>query len=268
MNLKNTFSCFSPYLFCVLIAGFTGCNTEKKSNLAGNLDTTNFKTPKKETQQTKTETNPLKIDTNKLDYLGKFFQKRARYYLDKKYGFLDTSYISVIENVYEEADDFSPKIHLTRVKKGDFYGIIDTIGRVVVPLKYKQLGSVKDSLILFFGEEKYGFFNKKGKDIVPPTYDWASGLVNGYARVNFMKKWTFINRKGLEIIAPQFAGVRDFSENLAGVFQGQKWGFIDTTGNRVIDFDFDKILSDFEQGKAKVEKNGQVFMIDKKGKKM
>jgi hypothetical protein len=130
------------------------------------------------------------------------------------------------------------------------------------------MGSCKDSLIMFVKDEKYGFFNKKGKNIIPPTYDWASNLTNGYARVNFMKKWTFINRKGLELTKPQFAGARDFSENLAGVFQGQKWGFVDTTGKMIIDFEFDKILMDFEKGKAKVEKNNKIFFVDKKGKQV
>ncbi len=258
---------FNAFFALCSLVFFANCTTEKKSDLSGKLDTLNFATPKINTE--KEEKNPklAKIDTNKFDFLGKFHQKRARFYLDKKYGFLDTTYTIVIDNVYDEADDFSPKINITRVKKGDFYGIIDTIGRVVVPFKYKQIGSCKDSLILFFAEEKYGFFNKKGKDILPPTYNWASNLVNGYARVNFMKKWTFINRKGSELAQPQFAGARDFSEHLAGVFQGQKWGFIDTTGRLVIGFEFDKILSDFEKGKAKVEKNNQVFLIDKKGKK-
>ncbi len=254
---------FLPFIFLFLF--FVACNPEKKQSLEEKLDTVNFATPKKEVEKPQ---NLPKIDTNKLDLLGKFIQKRARFLLDKKYGYLDSTYNPIIENVYDEADDFSPKIPVVRVKKGDFYGIIDTIGRVIVPFEYKQMGNCKDSLIMFVKDEKYGFFNKKGKNIIPPTYDWASGLTNGYARVNFMKKWTFINRKGLELTKPQFAGARDFSENLGGVFQGQKWGFVDTTGNIVIGFEFDKILMDFEKGKAKIEKDGKVFFVDKKGKEI
>jgi len=47
-----------------------------------------------------------------------------------------------------------------------------------------------------------------------------------------------------------------------------KWGFINGSGQEVVPLKYDRIVSDFNKGKAEVELNGRTFFIDVHGKEV
>jgi len=126
---------------------------------------------------------------------------------------------------------------------------------------------------------------------------------NGLFPIKEYGKWGFINSEGQKTIKCQFDEVREFSEGLAGVLIDSAWGFIDTTGKVTIEPKFyraakfsdglcnvtikkDTIfqnafirmdgsvafineyrnVSPFAYGRATVEINDEVCVIDSSGK--
>jgi hypothetical protein len=58
-----------------------------------------------------------------------------------------------------------------------------------------------------------------------------------------------------------------FQEGLAMVKLNEKHGYIDPTGQEIIPLQFDD-TSNFENGTAKVTRNGEKFYIDKQGNRI
>lgn len=87
------------------------------------------------------------------------------------------------------------------------------------------------------------------------------------------KKWGYMNENGRVVIEPQFIIAHDFSpEGIAAVVDGEhsmrtggKWGYIDKKGQIVIPLAFEN-ASNFENGQARVELNGESLYIDKNEK--
>ena len=80
-----------------------------------------------------------------------------------------------------------------------------------------------------------------------------------------------VNRSGQWIIPPIYDEIDDegfrnaYFPNWVYVRKDQKWGFIDSTGSVRIPFKYDRIITAFENGLAKVQKEGMEFYIDTEG---
>jgi hypothetical protein len=126
----------------------------------------------------------------------------------------------------------------------------------------------------------WGFIDTKGRMVIAAKYNHASSFSEGLARVQSSetKSWGFIDKTGKEVIPLIYFDAHSFSEGYAAVrfLEPRKWGFIDKTGKEIIPFVYDKIeahdffrpSSHFENGKAKVKKDGRTFYIDKTGKEV
>lgn len=65
------------------------------------------------------------------------------------------------------------------VAKNGKYGVIDTKGKTVVPLKYEELNDFSEGMASFRKGEKWGFIDKTGKEVIPAIYD-LNGNFGGY----------------------------------------------------------------------------------------
>ena len=141
--------------------------------------------------------------------------------------------------IYADVAGFSSG--LVRVQEGmdsvRRYGYVDTLGQVVIPLKYDYARDFSEGMAVV----------AKG--------EWSGKSGYGKRDFEFTGKYGFIDRRGNEVIAPIYDGAADFSEVLAAVGQMGKyyvrWGFIDAAGTLVIPCKYYEVSS-FRNGRAVV----------------
>lgn len=119
---------------------------------------------------------------------------------DGKWGFINRKNETKIPFEYDEAYAFLDD--LAFVKKGDFYGCIDTKNRIKVQFNLEKTGYpfFTNKLALFMENGKYGYINKKGRIKISAIYDKAFPFINGLAFVEMDGKVGYIDKKGKEII--------------------------------------------------------------------
>lgn len=151
-----------------------------------------------------------------------------------KQGFLDLDGHEVIPCIYDEIGAF----HLGRtlVRNEDSYGIIDTLGNIVLPIEYSYKTSkgqkyvYYDSLALVEKDGLLGYVDLQGNIVIPLLFKEAY----------------------------------HFSQGLAPVLFDGGWGYINTQGDIYLPFIFD-IASPFQWGRAEVYFQGRQHKIDLQG---
>jgi len=123
--------------------------------------------------------------------------------MNGKWGLIDSLGNKVIDFIYDQSDySFDEDAKLLEVAIGKKYGMINTEGIVVVPIKYLTIGSFKDGLakVSLGADENYkkGYINMKGEEVIPAIYDDADSFENGKAKVKLGKKKFYIDTKGNE----------------------------------------------------------------------
>lgn len=141
----------------------------------------------------------------------------------------------------------------------EFYSTIDT--------------KVKNGYLKVSKYNKYGFLDSEGKLIGDGCiWDFVDEFRNGYCTValkeNGEYKYGFINESG-ELIGDGcvWDGCKNFYEGLCAVKTDGKWGFIDTTGKLVIPAKYKELVTNFENGTAKMrDDEGFWVLIDNEGR--
>ena len=122
------------------------------------------------------------------------------------------------------------------------------------------------------------YINKQGEKIIRPHIvdNGPDYFSSGLSRFRSNNKFGYFDEKGRVIIKPQFDYARPFADSMAAVCQGCQllkkgdhteiingnWGFINSKGELIIPYIYDKV-SDFIEGKAKVEKNGNSTFVSR-----
>ncbi|NBX79593.1 MAG: WG repeat-containing protein [Flavobacteriales bacterium] len=191
--------------------------------------------------------------------------------VNDKIGFVDVKGKIVVACKYEYTESFENGYAVVRIAKGEYdylYGLIDSLGKEVIPLKYGRLEYYADDKVLVFGMENasdVGLMNLKGQVLIPEQYAfWSKKITKGLWPVAKNDKCGVVNLKN-EIIVPfEYAMIEGYSESL-GIAPAQKeengkFGFIDRTGKTVIPFEYEfgwpheRLIS--------VKKNGKWGLID------
>lgn len=135
---------------------------------------------------------------------------------------------------YEDASGFYEGYSM--VKRDGKYGIINSRGKVILPMEYDNNGCMPraylfvENIALIEKDGRYGFVDKRGEVVVPVVYESA-----------------FYS-----------------SEGLMPVKKNGVWGYIDHEGRVVCPFVFEA-ASYFEWGRAEVVYHGNVFKINSDG---
>lgn len=112
----------------------------------------------------------------------------------------------------------------------------------------------------------YGYIKPNGTLVIEPKYVHAYPFVGGVAVVECKGKYGIIDHLGNWVIEPKFDSIlANFDDELLGVEHKGKWGYIDKKGNWVIQAKYDDAWP-FKNGVAKVELDGSIHYINKKGK--
>jgi WG containing repeat len=188
--------------------------------------------------------------------------------------------IIVPENTYDDIGPFY--CYRARVYKNNNFGFIDTTGKLVIPLIYRDVWDFEENFARFKENGKFGFINIEGKVVIEPTFDIAFGFSEGFAPINFGGRettsdgelpvisridglWGMIDKKGQIVIPIKFTFLYGFSEGLAiAVSQDSLFGAIDTLGNWVINPIYEK-LDSFRDGLCGVRIKGKYGFLNRKG---
>lgn len=167
-----------------------------------------------------------------------------------KIGFVNDQGKLIVPCKYDYSQSFEKGYSVVRVAHGEFdykYGLLDSLGKEVTPLKYGRLEFYADDNVLVFGSENtsnVGLMNLKGQILIPEEYDfWSKNISKGLWPVGKNDKFGVINLKN-EIVVPfEYVMIESYSDAL-GVAATQKeeygkYGFIDRTGRIVIPFEYD-----------------------------
>ncbi|HJV18508.1 MAG TPA: WG repeat-containing protein [Sediminibacterium sp.] len=253
---------------------------------------------------------------NGLVYIDPFDEYGYSFVTDQQgnRGLLDTTFRLVFPLKYENIMPLAA--HRFLVTKDFKSGIADRNGNFLVPARFDQIDAFTPDQKMFAQiNEQWGIYDSTGKllhaydcdgllytgglillnrwnktgggvmaladtagNIVVPygRYDDCSSSHEGLAMVynrqdpvssairNNPLLFGYVDLNGKERIPLQYEDAYSFQDGLAKVKKNGKWGYIDTSGKTVIDLVYDK-AGLFYNGFATVERNGKAAVIDQKG---
>ena len=164
---------------------------------------------------------------------------------------------------YEVSEDSYHSGLLGIAKEGRYgllyWGCIDTMGRVVVPLSYESICIQKSCpVVIAKRQDKYCVVSSTGRELTTPIYDEIRMFNNGVSFVLQNGRWGVIDERGRCVVPPQYIEVKDFVDFRASVkdTSGQ-WGIIDTQGRIILTCQYMNI-GVFNEGLCPVQKIGIV----------
>lgn len=104
---------------------------------------------------------------------------------NKKWGYINTDNITVIDFAFDDALSFSEGLAI--VKQGKMYGIIDNKGEVVVQPIYDKIVQSPNHIFSAKKDEKWGFIDGSGNTILPFIYDRATVFSSGVSYMRIEK---------------------------------------------------------------------------------
>ncbi|KAA5823808.1 hypothetical protein FPF71_14045 [Algibacter amylolyticus] len=240
------------------------------------IDQKNLKLKKKYTKKLRLYSNMKyaiesnKNDVNKVD-VNKIKEQKLK---DLNPEFEDVKFVS--NNVFL-ISKFSGKIIKVKSRSilGDkfskkLYGLVDSLGNIIAPMKYNEIGVFSEGKATALIKKKYGFINLKGETVIPFEFKYKpSEFKNGYSIIYKLDKvWKlmfseektfklFIDSSGKEINGKKYDALNDFSEGLAlaekSKLNSYEQNFIDKKGNVVIPLDKYYGVKSFSEGLAAVQ---------------
>lgn len=204
------------------------------------------------------------VDYTQYDQL---FQKEADLICENcEWGYIDTSGQIIVKPEYSFAKDFINDVGI--VECAGKWGMVNSNAKVLIPCHYDGIDFLENTdnqiIKVYLQQPKYGLIDTLGQLMVSADYDELGSFSDGRLAVKRGGLWGFVDRNGFEVIPCRFREVQDFSEGLAAVKLGNYWGFIDKQGENEIDFKY-KRVGNFKNNLAWVYAGDGVGYIDPSG---
>ena len=258
------------------------------------------------------ESHLFKTEKGYKDPLGRYVAEfdGKKIYVPPKYlyckSFNNGSAVAVLkawpENRYalinDKAEDIIPPIFdsLTLLSNGSYkfklndkYGLIDNIGRIILPNKYHAIGKFVDNLACARVDVKsavsnketnlYGYIDLQGNEVLPVEYEFIGKRFNRRTVVMKGGEWCLFGIDDHKLTA--FPGVAHLGPcvsddmckiNLGGKYDkgnnrvtGGLWGYCSVDGKTVIEAVYESACG-FSEGFAAVKKDGKWGFINTSGK--
>jgi hypothetical protein len=176
--------------------------------------------------------------------IGKLVADRAVIVQNNKVGYVDAQGSLVIPFSF----DAFPNIvfegefdgNYAKVSKGQKYGVIDRLGKIIIPIQHQGLGKVS-GLIACQKAGKWGFIDLTNKFVLQPTYDAATSFVNGLAQVRLLDFVGIITSKGQTLFPIQFASLSKLTEQLYVTEKDGLFGIYKMNGQLVVPNEYQQI---------------------------
>lgn len=191
----------------------------------------------------------------KYDNMGHFSEGFVAVSLNEKWGFINTTGKEIIQPKYYSVYGFHNK------------------SAVVVSRSYRKTIDEHTEKPIRIEVYKYGIIDTKGKKIIPLKYEHIYRFKGGETAIEKKGKFGLLNKNGKRILPIMYESISSFSsEGLYGVKLNEKWGFVNEKNQVVIPFQFFDIDTEegFVNGKIKVRRSesSEGFYIDKNGREV
>ncbi|WP_044229294.1 WG repeat-containing protein [Flammeovirga pacifica] len=221
----------------------------------------------------------------------------VKYYVDGKTGIASIHGKNVFFNLYDEVGEFINGLAI--VKKKNTYGVCTTKGKLIVPLKFKNVKRMptghfwtldKNNFTDIYSQEgknltyhnydmvgeysqgkylvkkarKYGYLNSQLQEWIPPTYTDAESFVGPYAVVRTDDYYGVIDLEKNWVITPIIDRLKTISEGLFYFEDNQMWGTLSHDGYEWYRTD-NATVEYFENGYVIMKKGGKFGLLTNKG---
>jgi hypothetical protein len=160
----------------------------------------------------------------------------------EKIGYQNAAGQTVIKPRFDEGNTFEHGLAVVGVA-GKF-GMIDSTGQEVLPLKYRVLADFHDGLAgASLDGQKYGFVNRTGAFVIAPVYTGVADFSERRAVVVQGNKCALLNTKGTLLTLFKYQGIENVQGGIARVCLkntnrddiefSNTWGFIDANGREI-----------------------------------
>ena len=152
---------------------------------------------------------------------------------------------------------------------GGGYKIIDGKANEITKQKYDHIWSFDDNgLCMVRIDDTYGYINYEGEEQIPVIYEYIYNFENGITVAKKGGRYGIIDEHNniIHDFDLDYTDMRELRNGYATMKDKQgKLGVIDSKGNVVIPCKYDSLVVLDKDGKAKVELNGTVSVIDING---
>ena len=181
---------------------------------------------------------------------------------DKNWMVLNKRFLATASNLpYDDIDNFHEG--LARVRIGDRYGFIDTLGNLKIPMSDDNYDFFSEGLCMVKRAGRFGYMDMTGKIVIPCRFTYAEHFSCSRAVVSesapdesgMITERGVIDHQGNYVVeVNKFDFIETFSEDYAIVSKDGKSGFIDVNGKVVIPMIYENVRP-FHEGYAAVREN-------------
>ena len=120
-----------------------------------------------------------------------------------------------------------------RVSKDNKWGIIDTLGNIIVPFRYSSIKYLPNNQMLVSANRKYGLLdiNSDYKEFIPTEYDWISQNTENSFSVKLNDKYGIIDAENNIIVPIENDFIDEYSNGFLAFSHGDTRGWMDAYGN-------------------------------------
>jgi hypothetical protein len=193
-----------------------------------------------------------------------FVTFKGKYWFRKKekWGLMDKDQKMIIDPQYDSYGWMkNGKIQVTKNKKN---GMIDTLGRIIIPLMYDAMDDeTHHGLIVAELKNKWGYLDSLGKITIPFEYDDIRKFYKSIAGVKKEGNYFFINASNERINSNTYDFIDHdwFGKEGIKVMRNKKVGIVDVKGNEVIPCEYDDINGySVNKGFSLIKGHRQIWM--------
>ncbi|MBX7242998.1 MAG: WG repeat-containing protein [Bacteroidia bacterium] len=184
--------------------------------------------------------------------------------LQNDYGMIDTFGNMLVACIYEEVHSKGPD--LFQVSMNGKYGLINSLGIPVTPLKYTEIEDYNQQYAFLQTGQKTGLFDYQNKKIlIPAMFDAVTFWKNNMIVVREKEEYGIMNTSGKWVNHLQYSEVTEQYNGRLKVRKNNKIGWMDSTGRMFIPCKYDSAGNWFS-GIVPVKYKGKWGAVDSLGR--
>lgn len=181
---------------------------------------------------------------------------------NQKWGWMTMQEQVIVQPQFDQV--YWIKNGVVKVTKDRKSGMLDSLGRIIIPVVYKELGDeFHNGLLMALRDEKWGFIDSTGQTQVPFQFDEVRRFEKNITGAKRQDKYGFINRNGEWVVKPEYDFVDHYWTSIGQikVMKGKKFGFVNESGILVLPCIYDDVTGYHPQKGHYVKLNGQWMYV-------